>query len=66
MSLNPTTGVFQVKRGTANAPAYTVFHDLGVTDDQMRKAWGDELFEKNKQAGSGDKAVAAAQRIYNM
>ena len=66
MSLNPTTGIFQIKRGTANAPAYTVFRDLGVTDEQMRKAWGDELFEKNKQAGSGDKAVTAAQRIYNM
>ena len=66
MSLNPTTGIFQVKRGTANAPAYTVFHDLGVTDDQMLEAWGNELFEKNKQAGSSDKAITAAQRIYNM
>lgn len=66
MSLNPTTGIFQIKRGTANAPAYTVFHDLGVTDEQMQKAWGDELFQKNRQAGISDKAKAAASRIYNM
>jgi DNA-directed RNA polymerase beta subunit len=66
MSLNPTTGIFQIKRGTANAPAYTVFRDLGVTDEQMQKAWGDELFQKNKQAGISDKARSAASRIYNM
>lgn len=66
MLLNPNTGVFQIRRGTANAPAYVVFHDMGITDEQMEKAWGKELFQKNKEAGAGDKARQAASRIYNM
>lgn len=65
MRLLPKTGVFQISRGTQNAPAYTVFHDMGISDDQMREAWGDELFEKNKEAGSGEKARIAADKIYN-
>lgn len=66
MLLNPDTGVFQIRRGTANAPAYVVFRDMGITDEQMEKAWGRELFQKNKEAGASDKARQAASRIYNM
>ena len=66
MFLTPNTGVFKIKRGTATAPAYTVFRDLGVSDDQMREAWGQELFDKNKAAGTDEKAVQAANKIYNM
>lgn len=65
MRLMPKTGIFQISRGTSNAPAYTVLHEMGVTDDQMQEAWGKELFEKNKAAGSGEKARAAAENIYN-
>lgn len=66
MFLQPNTGIFKIKRETTSAPAYTVFHDMGVTDDQMREAWGQELFDKNKAAGSDEKAIAAANKIYNM
>ena len=64
MRLIPKTGMFQVSKGTQNAPAYTVFHDMGITDEQMEQAWGKELFEKNKEAGSGEKARQAANSIY--
>lgn len=66
MFLTPETGIFKIKRGTTSCPAYTVFKDLGVTDDQMQQAWGKELFEKNKRAGTDDKARQAANKIYNM
>ena len=39
--------------------------DIGVTDAQMEKAWGKELFLKNKEAGEGVKARQAADKIYN-
>lgn len=65
MRLLPKTGVFQISRGTTNAPAYTVLHDLGVSDKTMQDAWGKELFDKNKAAGLGEKARAAADKIYN-
>ena len=65
MSLNPKTGVFRMTRGTTNAPAYTVLRDMGVTDDQMKEAWGQEIFDNNKKAGFGDKARIAADRLYS-
>lgn len=64
MRLIPSTGIFQMTRGTQNAPAYTVMHDLGVSDDDMKKAWGDELFEKNRAAGTTERAKIAAGKIY--
>lgn len=66
MRLMPNTGIFQISRGTMNCPAYTVLHDLGVSDQQMEDAWGTELFRKNKEAGSAEKARISADKIYNM
>jgi len=66
MRFIPKTGLFQVSRGTTNCPAYTVLKDMGVSDEDMEKSWGKELFEKNKAAGVGDKARNAANKIYNL
>lgn len=66
MYLQPNTGIFKIKRNTTSAPAYTVFRDMGITDEQMKEAWGQELFDKNKAAGSDEKAAIAAKKIYNM
>lgn len=65
MRFVPSKGLFQINRGTANAPAYTVMKDLGVTDEQMKASWGDELFKLNKEYGSTEKARIAAKKIYN-
>lgn len=65
MRFTPSKGLFYINRGTANAPAYTVMKDMGVSDDQMKASWGDELFKKNKEFGSTQKARIAANRIYN-
>lgn len=65
MKFTPSKGLFQMNRGTANAPAYTVLKDLGVTDQQMQASWGKDLFQLNKQYGTGQKARIAANRIYN-
>jgi DNA-directed RNA polymerase beta subunit len=66
MLLNPKTGLFTIRRGTTNAPAYTVLHDMGVSDEQMQEAWGKDIFEKNRSAGISDRGRAAADKIYNM
>ena len=65
MKFIPSRGIFQINRGTANAPAYTVMRDMGVTDDQMKASWGDELFKINKEYGNTQKARIAAKKIYN-
>ena len=64
MVLTPSTGIFQFRRGTTNAPAYTVLHDFGVSDETMKKAWGAELFETNRVAGTGERARQAAAKLY--
>ena len=64
MVLTPSTGIFQFRRGTTNAPAYTVLHDFGVSDETMKQAWGDELFETNRTAGTGERARQAAAKLY--
>ena len=66
MMLQPNTGIFRIRRETSSAPAYTVFRDMGITDEQMQEAWGQELFDKNKAAGSDEKARIAANKLYNM
>ena len=66
MYLAPNTGIFKIKRDTTSVPAYRVLRDMGVTDEQMKEAWGQELFDKNKAAGSDEKATIAANKIYNM
>lgn len=65
MRFTPSKGLFQMSRGTANAPAYTVLKDMGVTDQQMEASWGKDLFNLNKEYGTGQKARIAANRIYN-
>lgn len=65
MKFVPSRGIFQINRGTANAPAYTVMRDMGVTDEQMKASWGQELFKINKEYGSSQKARIAAKKIYN-
>lgn len=64
MVLNPKTGVFNVRKGTLNVPAYTVMRDLGITDDEMRDAWGEQLFSANQKAAMTAKARTAANRLY--
>lgn len=66
MILNPNTGVFTIRRGTTNVPAYTVFRDMGITDEQMEKEWGKDIFNTNRDAGMTNKARDAADKIYNM
>lgn len=66
MVLSPDTGVFKLRKGTVNAPAYTVLHDFGVTDESMRKSWGDDVFEVNRKAGTSSRALQSAQRLYEL
>ena len=46
--MEPATGVFRVNVGQANIPAHQFFSILGIPDDEMKKAWGEELFDVNK------------------
>ena len=54
------------QREVANSLSVTVqavLRDMGVTDEQMEQAWGKDMLEVNKKAGTGDKA-RQAERIW--
>ena len=46
--MEPATGIFRVNVGQANIPAHQFFNILGIPDDELKKAWGEELFAVNK------------------
>lgn len=65
MVFQPSTGTFRFRKGSLNAPAYTVLKDYGITDDELKEAWGPELWKLNVDAASDQRARVAADRFYN-
>jgi len=45
---DPTTGRFDMEVSKNNVPLYTFLHAMGASDDELKEAWGDKLFETNK------------------
>jgi hypothetical protein len=41
-----------------------VYKDLGISDDEMRGTWGDELFEINRAFGTTGTARNSADALY--
>lgn len=52
--LNPTNGQFRVQIGTSDLHAYSLFKDLGVSDEELERRWGKELLESNRAGYSKD------------
>lgn len=48
VSLDPATGQYRLRVGTSNVHAYSVFRDLGVSDEELTKRWGPEVLEANR------------------
>ena len=49
INLEPETGVFRVSVGQAEIPAINLLKTLGATDDELKSAWGQKLYEVNKK-----------------
>jgi len=45
--LDPETGVFRAQFMQSKVPLITILKALGATDNQLRKAWGNELYAAN-------------------
>lgn len=45
--LEPKTGIFKVKFGQSSLPAADVLGILGAKPEQLKEAWGDELYRAN-------------------
>lgn len=60
VSLDPVTAQYRLKIGTSDLHAYSVFKDLGVSDDELNRRWGPKILEINKAKYSKD----AVDRAY--
>lgn len=47
MWMEPATGIFRVNVGQANIPAYPFLKIMGISDEQMQKVWGAEIYDAN-------------------
>ena len=45
--MEPYSGIFRVNVGQANIPAYPFLKMQGVSDEQMQKSWGDDVYNAN-------------------
>lgn len=48
VTLEPSTGIYRLNISQSNVPLYSVLHDLGVSDEELKEAWGEDLFNRNK------------------
>lgn len=60
VTLDPSSGQYRLKIGTSDLHAYSVFKDLGVSDDELERRWGRQLLDINSAKYSKD----AVDRAY--
>lgn len=49
VTLDPATGIYKFNVQQSSTSLYSLLHDLGVPDSDLEKAWGTEIFLKNKE-----------------
>lgn len=48
MSFDPSSAQYRLKVGSSDLHAYSVFRDLGVTDEELERRWGPEILKANQ------------------
>lgn len=48
LSFEPETAQYRLKMGNSDLHAYSVFRDLGVTDEELERRWGPQVLELNR------------------
>ena len=61
VSFDPRTAQYRLKVGSSDLHAYSVFKDLGVTDEELARRWGPEILEANRAKYSRH----TLDRVYN-
>lgn len=60
----PDKALFVYSVGTTQIKLYGLLKDLGISDDQMIKAWGPEIFARNKMAHEGNELEKFYGKIF--
>jgi DNA-directed RNA polymerase subunit beta len=61
--LDPKTGVFKINIGQANIPLMPVLKSMGVTDQQLRENWGNDITAMNMAKGDAGTMDKLYQRL---
>lgn len=65
LRMEPATGVITVNVGHANMPLYPLLKALGVSDQQMIKAWGADVAHANAVKASSVAGRSAVDKLYS-
>lgn len=61
VQFNPTDAVYRIKIGNTNVHAYSLFKDLGYSDEQLAESWGSDILALNQKRYD----PKALDRVYN-
>jgi len=50
INFNPEKKTFTMGYGSKNVPLYNALHAVGVTDKEMKEAWGEDVYSANEKA----------------
>ena len=63
LQFDPETAVFDFRAGGRKIPAYPVLRALGVSDDDLKKTWGEDILNKNKNVNE-KRALNSAYDVF--
>jgi DNA-directed RNA polymerase beta subunit len=66
ITLNPDTGVFYINIGNSNVPLYSILKALDVPDAEIKKNFGDKLYEVNKAKSSPNDLEKFIKKSYSL
>lgn len=62
--LDPESGVFSFTSGQANIPLLSLLRAIDIPDDQIRQAWGEEIYRINKAKTSSRDLTRIYESIF--
>jgi DNA-directed RNA polymerase subunit beta' len=66
ITLDPQTGVFIAQVGDSTVPAYALLKSLGVSDAELRKAWGTGVYEINRERSAKRNPQAIRNSMFRL
>lgn len=63
VTFNPESAVYKFKTAGQEFHMYSLLHEIGISDEQLRSSWGDDIFEKNKEGFDNRTLEKAYQKI---
>jgi len=66
LHFDPVSNKYAIKKlagSDASLPLYPLLHSLGITDEHLKKTWGDKIFEANRATSKSGDIIKIAQRF---